>query len=152
MQGDQVGARVDPQLVGQPVPQVAVAVQRLALPARPVQGHELRRAQALAQRVLRDQVGQLADQYAVVAQREPRLGLLLQRDQPQLLQPPDHRGEQRAVGEVGERRAPPQRERLGQQVGPRPRVLARPRLGRQGREPLRVHGLGVDAQQVAGRS
>jgi len=85
VQRGQLRAGIKAQLVRQPLPQLTVAVQRLARPPGPVQGRQLRGPQPLPQRMPRHQPGQLAGQPGVVAELEARLGLLLQRDEPFLL-------------------------------------------------------------------
>ena len=73
----------------------------------------MRGAQPLPQRMTGYQLAELAGQQAVLAQRQPGLGVVFHRDQPLLLQPRDRRlGEQR-VGEFRQRRAPPQSQRIG---------------------------------------
>ena len=61
-------ARIDAEFVAQLPAQPVVAVQRLGLPSRPVQGEHLSLVQLLAQRVLCDQLVQLSDRRGVVAQ------------------------------------------------------------------------------------
>ena len=61
----------------------------------------------------------------MLAQRQPGLGLIFQRDQPLLLQPHDRRLSEHGVGEIRQRRAPPQRQRIGQERSPGPGILGR---------------------------
>ena len=68
--------------------------------------------QALAERVLGDERLELADELAVRAGGELGLDRAFERAQPLLLEPPDRGRGERLVGDVGERRAAPQRERL----------------------------------------
>ena len=81
--------------------------------------------QPLTQRMPRHQVAQLPGEQGVLAQLQPGLGVLFHGGQALLLQPGDRRPGELLVGEVGERRAPPQGQRVGQQRGPRPQVLRR---------------------------
>ena len=59
---------------------------------------------------------ELADQLGIAAERELRLDPPLDRGQAQLLEPGDLRLSERLVGEVGQRRAAPERQRLGRQL------------------------------------
>ena len=59
------------------------------------------------------QLAEFTGQQAVLAQRQPDLSLLFQRDQPLLLQPGDRWLSEHGVGEVRQRRATPQRQRIG---------------------------------------
>nr|WP_264372934.1 hypothetical protein [Nonomuraea phyllanthi] len=109
--------------------QFGIAGQGLARAATPVQGAHLNLAQPFAQRVLPHQVGQLADKHAALVELQPGLGLRLQRGQPLFLQALSGRACEVLVGELGERRPSPQRQRLGQHRGAGTRVsgLSRPR-------------------------
>ena len=64
--------RLDPELVGERAPERLVARERLGVPARPVEREHVLRAEALAQRVLRDQRLELADDVAVIARARGR--------------------------------------------------------------------------------
>ena len=66
----------------------------------------------------------------VPAERELGLDALLERGQPHLLEPLDRDLRERLVGEVGERRAAPERERLAQEIDAASRLAARERLAR----------------------
>jgi hypothetical protein len=83
----QPGAGLQAELLAQHRPQDAVAVQRVGLPPGPVQRQDPRGVQPLIQRMLGDQVIQLAQQDSVPAQRQVRLDSRVERGQPQLLQP-----------------------------------------------------------------
>ena len=89
--------------------------------------------QALAQRMLGDERLELAHQLAMTPVRELRVDRLRERSQPQLLQATDLRRRERLVGNVGQRRATPQRERL-----------ARRAVRHQPLEPCRVDLVGRD--------
>ncbi|GAA3133213.1 hypothetical protein GCM10020001_064600 [Nonomuraea salmonea] len=115
MQRHQLRAGVEAQLVGQPVAQLGVTGQGLALPAGAVQGPQVHGAQPLAQGMAAYEVAQLAHEQPVLSQLQPGLGVLLQRGQPLLLQAVHGRPGELLVGEVRVRRAAPQRQRVGQQ-------------------------------------
>ena len=127
----QLGARLDPELVERG-PRVAVRLQRLRLPARAVQREHQLAAQPLAMRMLRDQRLQLADELGVPAQRQVGLDPLLERRQPQLLEPAALDPRERLLAELRQRRAAPQRQRLAQQ----PRRTLGVGVARLGDEPL----------------
>ena len=87
---------------------------------------------------------------------EPQVGVDagLQRAEPQLLQARDRGGGEGLEGEVGERLATPQAERVAQPRRRLCRVAAAERrrsVGRQPLEALEVDVVGPDAQPVAGR-
>ena len=140
---------IQAKAVGQQAAQLAVTPHRLGLPAGPVEGQHVRGAQSLPQRVTGHQLAELAGQQAVLAQRQPGLGVVFHRDQPLLLQPRDRRlGEQR-VGEVRQRRASPQSQRIGQKPGPVPGILGRAGPLGQGGEPVLVQRVTAGPEQVA---
>ena len=64
----QVGARVQPQLVGEEAAEVLVGGERVRLAARPVQRHHQLRAQPLLERVLTDERGQLGRHLRMAAE------------------------------------------------------------------------------------
>jgi hypothetical protein len=70
------------------------------------------RVQVLAQRLRRHQPFQFADHLGVPARREVELDRALGGAQPQVVEAADLRGGERLAGDVGERVAPPQGERL----------------------------------------
>ena len=67
-------------------------------------------------RMLGDQRLQLADQLGVAAERQVGLDPLLERRQPQILEPAALDPRERLLAELGQRRAAPQPERLAQQA------------------------------------
>ncbi len=150
MQRDQFGPGVEAQLVGQPVAQLAVRGQRLALPPGPVQGAHVNGAQPFPERMASHEVAKLADEQPVLAQLQARLRVLLQRRQPLLLQAVHGRARVLLVGEVRVRGPAPQRQRVGQQPGPGARALGALGPGQQLREPYGVESAFVGAEQVAG--
>ena len=62
--------------------------------------------------MLGDERLELADELVVAPEREVRVDPELDRRQPDLLEPGDRRLGEALVGEVGERRAAPQRQRV----------------------------------------
>ena len=95
-----------------------VRLQRLGLTPRSVEREHQLAPQALPQRVLRDQRLELADELSAAAELEVGVDPLLERLQAQLLEPADLGLGERLEGEVGERWAAPQRERLAEQLRP----------------------------------
>ena len=150
MQRVQLRARVQAQLVAQPAAEPLVGGQGLALAPRAVERTQVCRAQTLSPRVRGDEVGQLACDEGVLAERQPRLGEVLQRSQPLLLEPLDSRTHERLVGEVGVRGAAPQRQRLREQGDAPRRLPLCPRSDEQGGEPACVDRVGRCPQQVSG--
>ena len=110
----QLGAGLEPQLLTQRRACCAVDLERVGLTARAVEGQHQLRPEPLPQRVPSDQLLQLRD--GCLAELEVGLEPVAPRLQPQLLEPLRLLERDRLVGEVGERMAAPQRERLGEKV------------------------------------
>jgi hypothetical protein len=110
-------AGVDAQLLGEHLRDPPVAVERLGLPARPVQrAHELP-PEVLAQRVAVGQLAQFGDEVVVPAQCQVRFDALLGRGQLPFEQTGHDFALQPLGRDVDQRFAPPQGECLGQQRG-----------------------------------
>ena len=120
-------ARLDPELVDERAPRVLVHLERLGLPARPVEREHQLAAEPLAQRMLRDERLELADELGVAPELELGVDPLLERRQPQLLEPRDLRLRERLEREVGERlaRARARAPRAELRARARPRAAAR---------------------------
>jgi hypothetical protein len=131
-------SRLDPQLLDQHVACIPVGGERVGLPAGSVEREHQHRVEALAQRFGGDERLELCDHTAVPALAEVMLDCELERRQPQLLEPADLGGRERLVGDIIERRAAPQFQRL-----------ARRAAGEQALEVLRVDRAGADAQLIA---
>jgi hypothetical protein len=108
----QLGAWLDADLLNKHRARLAVGIERLRLAAAAIQRDHALGAELLAQRVLVDQRIELADDVGVTAGFEVRVDCLLGGAQPELLQPPNLGGGERLVGQVGERLAAPQCERV----------------------------------------
>ena len=77
--------------------------------------------------------------------------LLLDRLEPELLEPRDLSGQRRLAREIGERRAPPERQGLAEDPICRPGFVAvRTRLVEQVFEPQGVHLVAIRPEEVAG--
>ena len=129
--------RLDPELLDQGGPRRPVGVQRLRLPARAVEREHELAAQALRQRVLGDQALELADELVGAAESEVRVDAILERGEVKLLEPTDLTLRPRLVGELGERRAAPEREGLAQALGSG-RRLGPARLGDETLEAVQI--------------
>ena len=148
-------ARIDPELVDEGPARILVGVQGLRLPTRPVQRRHQIPPQALAERVLGDECLELSDQLVVAPEREVGVDPELDCCQPDLLEPGDRRLGEALVGEVRERRAPPQRQRVAQplrRVGRQAASEQAPPLVHQALEAVEIELVGLDPDDVAGRS
>ena len=112
MQLAELAAGLDPELIDERAPRALIGVERLGLAAAPVEGEHQLAAQPLAQRVLGDERLELAGQLGVPAGGEILLDALLDAGEPEILEPRDLGLGEPRVGEIGERRATPERERL----------------------------------------
>ena len=107
-------SRLDPELLDQRPARVLVGLQRVGLAVGAVEGEHQLRAQPLAVGVLADQGLELADDLGVATERELRLDELLQRRDPQVLEPGDL-----ALREGLVRRGPPAAGRATATAPPR---------------------------------
>ena len=111
-------------------------------------------AEALAKRVLGSERLELADELPIPAESEVDLDAQLERGKPDLLEPRDRRLGEALVGDVRERRSPPQRQRLPQPIGGvacLPVREALPRVVDQPLEPVEVELIRPQTDHVAGR-
>ena len=115
----------DPELLHEQSPRLPVDLERLRLAARAVQREHELPAQPFAQRRLRHESLEVPDDLRVAAEGELRVGEVLLRAEPQLLQPSDVGLAGVVVVQVGQRGAAPQREPLVQR--PRRRIRIAPR-------------------------
>ena len=150
------GRRLHPEPVHERAACGAVGGERVRLAARVVERGHLQAAQALVERVLRDQRVELARDVRVAAARQLRLEAVTEAGEAQLLEPRDlGLGEARAA-HVRERGAAPEPQRVAQDRGRRGGVAARqlgasaPRVRGEavGVEPARRHAQRVAAALV----
>ena len=143
-------AGIDPELLHERASRLLVGVERLDLSSRAVEGQHQLPAQPLARRMRRDEHLELRDELAVPAQLELGVDSLLQRRQPELLEPPDLVLRELVEREVREGGPSPERQRPGD-LGCT--ILGRPaaRLPEQALEPRRINAVGVDPEHVPGR-
>ena len=111
----QLGRGLQPQLVRQHLARIAVGGERVGLATAAVERQHQLRAQRLAQRMLRHERLQLADQVRMAAEREVGVDARAEADEAQLLEALGRTGRERLVADVLQRRAAPQPERLGQE-------------------------------------
>ena len=109
MQVAQLRAGLDADLLDERRSRPPVDLERFGLAPRAIQREHQLPVQPLAERVLGDERLELADELAMRAGGELGVDRLLERGQPQLLQPPDLGRGERLVGHVGQRRAAPER-------------------------------------------
>ena len=153
MQFPQFRRRVEAQLLTQDAGQPPVGLEGVGGPAGRGQSPHQHRDRPLGQRVRRGEVARRGQRLLDRPRPQQRLRPVLRGAAPQLLQPDRGRASE-PVGQVPERRAAPQRERVVQEAGrlrgigvhPRPRGAA-PLL-----EQVRVHPCPAQVEQVAGRA
>ena len=123
------------------------------LPIAPVEGEHQLPAEPLAASVLRDQRLELGNKIAMAAERQVGVDPVLERGQPQLLQPGRLGLRERFVANVLVRRAAPQLERLAKarrrRVGV-PLLQLRPAARRQQLESFEIQLAGLEAQSIPG--
>jgi hypothetical protein len=146
----QPGPGIGAELVGQPQPDLFVALQRVGLPAAAVQGEEQLARDPLVERVFVGAGRQLGDDVRVPAEAELDVVVVELGGDPL--------GVQRLAGaqrprrvQAGERRPPPARERLPQQRR-RCLVVAAACLPRESAEPVQVHRILVDDDGISART
>ena len=98
MQAPQLRAGLDADLLDERRPRLAVGVQRIGLPPGAVQREHALGVEALAQRLLAHEPVELADDLPVAPGGEIALDRVLERRQPELLEPPDLRRRERFAG------------------------------------------------------
>ena len=109
-------AGIDRQLLQKQSPRILVHVQRFSLPTRPIQRRHQGGPETLPQRILPDHRRQLRDQLTVPPQCKVRIDPELHGSESDLLEPGDRGQSEALVGEIGQRRAPPQGQRLAQSL------------------------------------
>ena len=117
MEAAELGAGLDADRLDEHRARVPVGVQRGGLAAAAVEREHPQAVQALAQRLARHQRVELADHLGVAPGGEVLADRLLDRREPQLLEPADLERRERLGGDVVERRAAPQRERVARRAG-----------------------------------
>jgi hypothetical protein len=144
-------ARLEPKLVDEQLPKVAVNRECVALPPRAVKSQHEQASRALAERLLAHEALELRNELAVPAELHVRLNPVLERLQPTFFEVGDRALRKRLVGDFGERRACPQTERLAQSGRRNGRRLV-PRLADERVEALAVQFAGLDPKEITGRT
>jgi hypothetical protein len=150
LQGAQLLARLEPELVHEHSPRLLVRLERVRLAAGAVEREHQLRPELFAQRVLFDQLLDLTYQLGCGPEREIGLDPLLERREPQLLEPAQFVTHARLVRQVFESATAPKTECRLQLL----RSLARLRALRLRDQPLEareVEVFGIDPQDVPGR-
>jgi hypothetical protein len=152
LEGAQLGARFDPELLHQCVARVAEHGQRVRLPSAAVERKHQQGARAFSEGVGSDHGLELRDELDVPAEYEVRLEPTLDAGVAQLLEPCNLDLRERLVREVREWRPAPERETVAEALGG-PRVLAEPegvaRVGRERREPIEIEAFRLELEHVA---
>ena len=147
----QRGARLDPQLGEERAPCGAVGLERFGLPPRAIESQHKLPAQALTQRISRHERLELRHELVVVAERELRLDQIFLRPDVELVEPSNLFNRESLVGEVRQRRSPPERQRRPELLG-RVGVIAGGECGaalrEQALEAVAVELLGPERQRV----
>ena len=126
-----LGGGLESPLLDERMPRRLVGVERLLLPPRPEVRKHQETAEPLAIRVLRGQPGGVGNHVVVPAELDLGLDAILERRQPELVEPRDLPLEEALVREVGEWRSAPERQRVaegGRALGgrQRPRIMDEP--------------------------
>jgi hypothetical protein len=135
------------------VPCVLVDPQCIGLAAAAVQGEHQLPAQPLAQRMTGDERLELGDELTVAREREVGFDPFLEGGKAELIEPGDLLLCERVEGELGERRAAPEPERLTEQcrcLERSARSERRPRPREQSCEAVRVELSVLDPEDVPG--
>ena len=151
----QLGRRLEPQLVDQQHPSFAVTGKRVGLPSGPVEGGHQVPAQALAQRVLPDELLELGQHLVVPAEPEICVDPALDAREPQVVETRRLVPRERARREVGQRIAPPQVGGAGEEDAREPGVVLAERLppvGQQQLEAGRVELALLELEPIARRA
>ena len=114
----QLPARLDAQLVDELPSGLLVHVERLGLPAAPVEREHQLRTEPLPQRMLGGERLELRDQVCPATEREVCLDPLLENRQPSFLEAADLLPREAGVGDVGEGRPTPECEGVDQLPAP----------------------------------
>jgi hypothetical protein len=113
----QLPSRLDPELLDQCPPRRAVDVERLRLTTRAIQGEHELAARPLAQRMVGHQALELADHLRMPSEAQLGLDSVLARREPKLLQASDLGLDRPLIGEIRQRRTPPDVEGRLELVG-----------------------------------
>ena len=147
------GAGVETELVDEACPGRAVNLERVGLTAAAVEREHLERPEPFAQGMRCGQLLQLSDRLAVAPAGQVGVDPPFERREPQLVEPGRRRPKHVTVGDVGERLAAPQRERLAQQLRRFLGMAVFERactVRREPLEPVQVERARIDTEQIPG--
>ena len=143
------GPGSSPSSLGEQPAAVAVDLQRVALPAAAIEREHRLAAQALAQRIRGDERVELSDELAVAPELQERFDPVFRRREPEVVETTDLVTREVLEGELGQRRASPERERLVEQpsrLGLRSVLECAPAVCRESLEARGIDGLLVRLQ------
>ena len=146
-------ARLDPELLDQRATRSSVRIQGLGLAPGPVEGEHELLAGALAKRLRGDERLKLADELGMSPAVEVGLDAILEDRESELLEARDLPLGEVGEGDLRERRATPERERLPQLARRRGWIAGGKRLAPlrcQALEETEVKFVGLEPQEVAG--
>ena len=143
--------RLEAELLDQRPAPALKRVQRVGLPAAAIQRQHQLAAQPLSEHVLGDQRLELRHQLEMAAGRQIGIDPILQRREPQLLQPGDLALRERLAPQIGQRLPPPQRQRITQPGRAIPGIPARTRPLDQQLKPRHIDLIRRRAQQIPRR-
>ena len=149
MQRAGLGGRLETPLHVEGAAHRLVRVECLLLPACTCEREHQETAEAFAVGVLRSERGSIGDHVVLAPELDLGLDAVLERREPELVEPRDLCLEEALEAEVGKRRAAPEPERVAQPGGPL-RRWQRPRLVDEPFEPSGVDRAGLDAEHVPG--
>ncbi len=123
LQVTELPARIDPELIGQRPSGVLERPERVRLAAGAVQGQHQRRAEAFAEGMVGDESLELGDQVGVASEGEIGVDAGFDRPHPKLVEAADLVLCELLVGEVGQRRPPPQAQGVAGQCRRLPGIV-----------------------------
>ncbi len=152
-------ARLDPELLREHAPRLAVGLERVCLTAGAVEGDHEQAAQPLVERMGGDERLQFADDVRVATQGEVGFQACLLAAGAEILEPGDRLLGEGFIEEIGERRPAPEVERVAQRLGGRGRISG-PRAtpcparagARTGRRPGRRTPRGARSRESGSRA
>ena len=152
LEGAELGARLEPELVRESLPCRPVGGERVCLPARPVVGEHELGSETLAQGMLRDEPLEFGDDVVVAAESEIGGDPFLDARDPKLLEATHLRPGELGIRGVGKSRAAPKGKCSAQESRSELRVAGQglPAVCQQGLEPVDVECAGGDPQEVPG--
>src|SRR5262249_22146153 len=153
LERSELGARLEPDLFREPATERLVGGECVPRPVGAVEAEHQLAKQSLLERVLADELLELADQSRAAAGCQLSADPSLQREEPSFFQPLRLRAERWLRRDVGERMTAPQSERVSEPVTRSGRVVCgsgRASLLEQCLEALEIELARLDTEQVTG--